>query len=78
MGKDLADDFSPLWKTPPLWGLAYQKLVNGNQYYLHDGRARALEEAILWHAGEAKNSQKKFLRLNENEKMLLNFFLMSI
>jgi CxxC motif-containing protein (DUF1111 family) len=78
MGKDLADDFNPLWKTPPLWGLSYQKLVNGNQYYLHDGRASTMEEAILWHAGEAKSSQKKFLDLEENEKMLLKSFLMSI
>ena len=52
------------WRTPPLWGLGLVPTVNGHSFYLHDGRARNLEEAILWHGGEAENSQKAFVPLS--------------
>jgi CxxC motif-containing protein (DUF1111 family) len=41
------------WRTAPLWGLAKSDSQPGPKAYLHDGRARSLEEAILWHGGEA-------------------------
>ena len=58
MGVELGDDYpSGLangneWRTTPLWGLGLQEVVNGHTYYLHDGRARNLTEAIMWHGGE--------------------------
>ena len=41
------------WRTAPLWGIGLLNQTNGTAYYLHDGRARSLQEAILWHDGEA-------------------------
>lgn len=58
MGQGLADDYpSGLargceWRTTPLWGIGLQEIVNGHTYFLHDGRARNLTEAIMWHDGE--------------------------
>lgn len=40
--------------TSPLWGIGYTQVVNGHTFFLHDGRARDLMEAILWHGGEAE------------------------
>ena len=60
MGEALADgrpDFEASgteWRTPPLWGLGLIEEINGRRFLLHDGRARTLEEAILWHGGEAE------------------------
>ncbi|NQZ60436.1 MAG: thiol oxidoreductase, partial [Lentisphaeraceae bacterium] len=62
MGDALADNRADFmangreWRTAPLWGLGLHKMVNGNDFFLHDGRARSIEEAILWHGGEAKAS----------------------
>ena len=42
------------WRTPPLWGIGLTETVSGHTYFLHDGRARNLLEAILWHGGEAQ------------------------
>ena len=50
------------WRTPPLWGIGLSSTVNGNAYYLHDGRARSILEAILWHGGEAAAS-REYVRL---------------
>ncbi len=55
------------WKTPPLWGIGLIKSVNGHTRFLHDGRARSLTEAILWHGGEAEMSKENF-RLLESEQ----------
>jgi CxxC motif-containing protein (DUF1111 family) len=41
------------WRTAPLWGLGYRMKTEGHPTFLHDGRARSAEEAILWHSGEA-------------------------
>ena len=66
MGEGLADgrpDFLASgreWRTPPLWGLGLIENINGARFLLHDGRARTLEEAILWHGGEALASQGLF------------------
>lgn len=64
MGEGLADgraDFEATgreWRTPPLWGIGLSQTVLPSSGYLHDGRARSLEEAILWHGGEAERSRE--------------------
>ena len=66
MGEGLADgatDFDASgreWRTPPLWGIGLVETVNGHTMFLHDGRARNLTEAILWHGGEAAESRESF------------------
>ena len=66
------------WKTPPLWGLGLVPVVNGHTRYLHDGRARDLNEAILWHGGEAKASQKAYTQLKQSERDAVIEFLESL
>lgn len=62
------------WRTAPLWGLGFQKQVNGSNAYLHDGRATTVEQAILWHGGEAANTQARFIHLPKAERTaLINF-----
>ncbi len=88
MGTDLADHKEILtneeeattyeWRTPPLWELGLVKTVNGHTRYLHDGRARSLEEAILWHGGEAQKSKESFMNLNKNQREEVIFFLQSL
>ena len=84
MGDGLADgrrDFLASgveWKTRPLWGLGLTKTVNPGAGYLHDGRANTLEEAILWHGGEAQASQTQFRNLNRQQREQLIDFLMSL
>jgi CxxC motif-containing protein (DUF1111 family) len=63
------------WRTPPLWGLGLVPTVNGHTRYLHDGRARNLEEAILWHGGEALKAKEAFLNLSREERDNLIKFL---
>ena len=48
------------WRTTPLWGIGLTKTVSGHTYFLHDGRARDLNEAILWHGGEGEAAKEKF------------------
>ncbi|QDS94691.1 Cytochrome c [Roseimaritima multifibrata] len=60
------------WKTPPLWGVA------DSAPYLHDGRAETLTDAIQWHGGEADESKRNFLKLNEEQKELMLAFLESL
>lgn len=50
------------WRTTPLWGIGLQEKVNGHTYFLHDGRARNLTEAIMWHGGEGEASKNLFKR----------------
>ncbi|WDE99232.1 di-heme oxidoredictase family protein [Lentisphaera profundi] len=84
MGADLADNRPDglangfEWRTPPLWGLGLHKMVNGNDYFLHDGRARTIEEAILWHGGEAEASRDAYKKLNKEERESLMKFLKSL
>jgi CxxC motif-containing protein (DUF1111 family) len=80
MGKDLADgrpDFMANgneWRTPPLWGIGLIPKVNDHSRLLHDGRARNIEEAILWHGGEAKASREAFMNLSaDDRKKLIQF-----
>jgi CxxC motif-containing protein (DUF1111 family) len=66
------------WRTPPLWGIGFTKDTAGAEAYLHDGRARSLTEAILWHGGEGEAAQKAFTALSEGDKNALLAFLKSL
>ena len=66
------------WRTAPLWGIGLTPTVNGHSYYLHDGRARNLTEAILWHGGEAEASRDAFAALSRAERDQLLTFLESL
>lgn len=66
------------WRTQPLWGVGLTKVVNGHTYFLHDGRARSLEEAILWHGGEAQASRDAFAKLDKKNRQNLIRFLESL
>lgn len=84
MGPGLADgrpDFAAngrQWKTPPLWGIGQIQAVNGHQRLLHDGRARGVMEAILWHGGEAEHSRQKVLSMSKAERDALVRFVESL
>ncbi len=78
MGEPLASGLGPwrrYWKTPALWGIGVQKQVAENAGYLHDGRARNLLEAILWHGGEAESSRVLFEQMTVSERQQLIQFL---
>lgn len=66
------------WRTPPLWGLGLTQTVLPGATYLHDGRARTLEEAILWHGGEAERSREGFRMLRASHRDELLAFLRSL
>ncbi|MYM58346.1 c-type cytochrome [Vibrio sp. OCN044] len=84
MGEGLADNRPEYlanereWRTAPLWGIGYTKEVNGHTYFLHDGRARNLMEAILWHGGEAESSKQTVLTFNQKQRDALIAFLNSL
>lgn len=84
MGEGLADDrpdglaSGREWRTPPLWGIGLVHVVNEHTFFLHDGRARNLEEAILWHGGEAIASQRFYRRLPKSDREALLAFLGSL
>ncbi len=83
MGEGLADnrpDFLASgreWRTAPLWGLGLLYKASG-AFYLHDGRARTIGEAVLWHDGEAKKSRDAFVTLTATERAQLIAFLNSL
>jgi len=66
------------WRTPPLWGIGLTETVSGHTYFLHDGRARNLTEAILWHGGEAQAARDRFAAMNPDERQALIAFLESL
>ena len=66
------------WRTAPLWGIGLTQTVDSQATFLHDGRARTLMEAVLWHGGEAEASLQKVLTLNESERNQLIAFLGSL
>ena len=84
MGEGLADgatDFDASgreWRTPPLWGIGLVETVNKHTMFLHDGRARNLVEAILWHGGEAEKSKEQFKGFTKEERDALIKFLESL
>ncbi len=63
------------WRTPPLWGLGMAKVVDPNASFLHDGRARTVMEAVLWHGGEAALSKQNVLAFDETERAEFMAFL---
>ena len=84
MGEELADgrpDFEAGprdWRTPPLWGLGLSETVTGSTAMLHDGRARNVTEAILWHGGEAAVARDAFARMSQADRGALLKFLAAI
>jgi CxxC motif-containing protein (DUF1111 family) len=66
------------WRTAPLWGLRLNREVNGHDRLLHDGRARGVAEAILWHGGEARVARDAFVALGADERSLLIEFVESL
>lgn len=84
MGEELADgrpDFGAGpkdWRTPPLWGLGLSQIVSGSIALLHDGRARNVTEAILWHGGEGAKSRDAFKAMARGDRAALVKFVNSI
>lgn len=66
------------WRTPPLWGIGLSFIVNPDATFLHDGRATTIEEAILWHGGEAHWSKEDFKQLSAEDRAAILFFLNSL
>lgn len=66
------------WRTAPLWGIGLTPAVSGHSYYLHDGRARNLLEAILWHGGEAQKQRDSVVNLTKSQRQQLIKFVESI
>jgi CxxC motif-containing protein (DUF1111 family) len=84
MGAELADNRSEFqasgreWRTPPLWGIGLTQAVSGHTQFLHDGRARNLMEAIIWHGGEAQAAQRQVLAFDAQQRQALLAFLNSL
>ena len=66
------------WRTAPLWGIGLFEKTNGTPFFLHDGRARSIEEAILWHGGEAEKGKNAFVQLSKSERNAVIRFLKSL
>jgi CxxC motif-containing protein (DUF1111 family) len=66
------------WRTPPLWGIGLTATVSGQTGFLHDGRARSILEAILWHGGEAEAQRNAVLNMSERETTQLVRFIESL
>ena len=66
------------WRTAPLWGIGHYQDVNGHERLLHDGRARGVAEAILWHGGEASEAKRGFVALSAAERLDLIAFVESL
>ncbi len=81
MGEGLADNRPSFeangreWRTPPLWGIGLLPVVNGHTRLLHDGRARNIAEAILWHGGEGEDSKEAFRQMSAEDRNALVSFL---
>ena len=84
LGEGLSDDRPSFeaagreWRTPPLWGLGLVPTVNGHGLLLHDGRARSVTEAVLWHEGEAAAARKRFVNLPAGDRAALAAFVESL
>lgn len=66
------------WRTPPLWGVGLNGQVTGHSTFLHDGRARTLLEAVLWHGGEAASQRDTVIALPPEDRAALIRFLESL
>jgi len=84
MGEGLADHRPEAqangyeWRTPPLWGIGLTEQVSGHTYFLHDGRARSLLEAILWHGGEAQTQRDAVINMPSADRDALIKFVESL
>ena len=84
MGEGLADNrpegeaSGREWRTPPLWGIGLTETVSGHTFFLHDGRARSLLEAVLWHGGEAEAAKERVVAMTREERAALLAFLNSL
>lgn len=84
MGEGLADHRpegladGQQWRTAPLWGVGLTETVSGHTFFLHDGRARNVEEAILWHGGEAQRARDAYAALSADERAALVAFVNSL
>ena len=84
MGPGLADNrpeweaTGQEWRTAPLWGISLNGQVTGVESYLHDGRARSLLEAILWHGGEAQGARDNFADMTKEDRDALLEFIGSL
>ena len=84
MGPGLADNRPEArangseWRTPPLWGIGLTQRVSGHTYFLHDGRARSLLEAVLWHGGEAQPQRDAVVQMPPEDRAALIRFLESL
>jgi len=84
MGEGLADNRPDYrasgreWRTTPLWGIGLTHVVNGHTFFLHDGRARSILEAVLWHGGEAERSRERFRTMHREDRAALLRFLESL
>jgi CxxC motif-containing protein (DUF1111 family) len=66
------------WRTAPLWSIGLTAAVNAGEAYLHDGRARTLDEAIRWHGGEGEAAKQAYLALSAPNQAALIAFLKSL
>jgi CxxC motif-containing protein (DUF1111 family) len=84
MGVGLADNLpegaasGAEWRTPPLWGIGLTAGVSGGEAYLHDGRARTVSEAILWHDGEGARAKAAYVGMNASQRAALLAFLATL
>lgn len=84
MGPGLADNrpegraTGSEWRTAPLWGIGMTQTVSGHTYFLHDGRARSLLEAVLWHGGEAQAQRDAVVAMPAEDRAALITYLESL
>ncbi len=77
-GRPVGDASGREWRTAPLWGIGLTETVNGHTFFLHDGRARNLLEAILWHGGEAQAARDTVVAMDAEQRADLIRFLESL
>jgi len=77
-GQQVGNATGSEWRTPPLWGTGLTEKVSGHTFFMHDGRARNLTEAILWHGGEAQAARDRFADLPVTDREALVTFLESL
>ena len=77
-GQSVGDASGREWRTPPLWGIGLTETVSGHTQFLHDGRARSLLEAVIWHGGEAQAAQDRVVAMTPEQRKDLIRFLESL
>ncbi|MCB1489654.1 MAG: thiol oxidoreductase, partial [Bauldia sp.] len=77
-GRPVGDASGSEWRTAPLWGIGLTETVSGHTLFLHDGRARNLLEAVLWHGGEAAPARDAVIAATPDERAALIRFLESL